>query len=94
MGGLSEDKIMHLVAFGLMAIVLDRALRWELPHLARGRQLLIAALLASAVGALLELVQATLPHRSAEVLDWIADTLGAALAGLLVFKVKRAETEN
>jgi VanZ family protein len=38
----------------------------------------------TALGALLELWQAFLPYRSAELLDWVADALGAALAALLL----------
>jgi VanZ family protein len=88
-GGLPEDKIVHLFAFALMQVVVYRALRFELAEIGRDRQLAIAAIVASAVGALLEFVQATLPHRSAELLDWVADTLGALLAALLVRRLAR-----
>jgi len=83
-GVLPEDKLVHLAAFALMQVVIYRALRFELAELGIDRQLAIAAVSASAVGALLELVQATLPHRSADLLDWIADTAGALIAMLVV----------
>ena len=86
-GGLPQDKIIHFFAFGLMQIVIYRAVRFELAHIGVDRQLAVAAISASSVGALLELVQATLPHRDAELLDWLADTAGAVLAMLVMRRV-------
>ena len=83
----SPDKIYHLFGFALMQLVLLRAIRWELPELRLERQLAAAAVVASLVGGLLELYQAALPHRSCDVFDWVADTLGAGLAALVVYGV-------
>lgn len=83
----SPDKIYHLFGFALMQLVLLRAIRWELPELRLERQLAAAAVVASLVGGLLELYQAALPHRSCDVFDWLADTLGAGLAALVVYGV-------
>src|SRR6187431_3380097 len=67
-----SDKLMHFVVFGGLQILMFRAVRWGRPHAGPGMQNLLAALLSSAAGALLEFWQATLPHRSAELADWLA----------------------
>ena len=78
-----QDKVKHFGAFGLLVFLLLRALRYEFPAAANGR--LVGASIAgsSLIGALLELWQLLFPYRSAEFADWIADTLGALLAGFL-----------
>ncbi|MDP3069338.1 MAG: VanZ family protein [Opitutaceae bacterium] len=69
-----DDKIGHFLAYGLFATLLCRAFG------AHGRGALIALLLASAYGASDEWHQSFVPGRNSELADWIADTLGAALA--------------
>lgn len=86
-GGLPQDKIVHFFAFGLMQVVIYRSVRFELAEIGLDRQLVVALVSTSGVGALLELVQATLPHRSAELLDWLADTAGALLALFIMRRV-------
>ncbi|HEX3597829.1 MAG TPA: VanZ family protein, partial [Polyangiaceae bacterium] len=44
-----------------------------------------AVAVASALGGLLEIWQLLLPWRTSEVLDWVADTLGAVAVGLAFF---------
>jgi hypothetical protein len=88
---LTADKLLHALAFGGMHLVLLRAVRFELPHVAFGRQNLLALAATSALGGLLELHQMALPHRSAELYDWVADTLGAlAVAGVVQLFARRA----
>jgi len=79
------DKFLHFVAFGGLQILLLRAVRWERPRSSLNGQLTLATLMASALGALLEFWQAALPHRSADVWDWVADTLGALFVGMLLW---------
>lgn len=69
------DKLYHAGNFGVLAGLL---------YLATGRAWL-AVLLASAYGVSDELHQAYVPGRSADVLDWLADTTGATFAVLLTF---------
>jgi VanZ family protein len=57
-------------------VKLPRAARW-------------AALLGSLYGLTDEFHQRFVPHRSAELGDWAADTLGAALGALLAWLVLR-----
>lgn len=68
-----SDKVVHLLAYGLLASLVCR--------LGRGwRAALIAALVASAYGATDEWHQYYTPGRSCDVMDWAADTLGAMVA--------------
>ncbi len=79
---LARDKVNHFAAFGLLALLALRALRFELGTASWGRLIVAAVGISSLLGALLELWQSLLPYRFAEFGDWLADTLGAALAGL------------
>ena len=78
-----QDKVKHFGAFALLVFLLLRALRYEFPAAANGRLVGASIVGSSLVGALLELWQLLFPYRSAEVADWVADTLGALLAGFL-----------
>jgi len=73
------DKLAHGVAFGLLGAFVYLA----------SRNVWLALLLASAYGVSDEIHQAFVPGRSADVLDWLADTLGAALFIFLVRNVTR-----
>lgn len=77
----AKDKVNHFVAFGVLALLSLRAFRFEFTRLSGWRLIAVSVASSSLVGALLELWQSLLPYRSAEVLDWVADTLGALLAG-------------
>jgi VanZ family protein len=74
-----SDKTLHFVAFGIMAVLACRALSQLDPGASRpvllGRGFGAAVL----IGGALELWQSLLPYRSCELLDWIADSLGAGL---------------
>lgn len=79
-----NDKLLHFIGFAVASWLWCRALR----HLAPAAPARVAALrgglVSTGLGALLELWQALLPYRSAELLDWVADALGALLAALLM----------
>jgi VanZ family protein len=75
-----SDKVQHAVGFALLAGLWCRALRRLWPE-ARRRRIAIGAFLVSAgVGGALELWQGVLSYRTCELLDWVADGVGAALA--------------
>ena len=87
---------MDFVLFLLLALVFMvplvlRALLYYRREAPRGRLLLVSMALASLAGALLEFWQSFLPYRSADVLDWVADTVGALIAGALVALFWRTE---
>jgi hypothetical protein len=79
-----SDKLMHLVVFGGLQLVIFRAVRWIHPVAGPGAQNLIAAGVSCAAGALLEFWQASLPHRSAELADWLADSIGVVLGAAVL----------
>ena len=75
--GAPSDKVQHIAAFATLGLLGAWAY-------ARTSWLKLAALL-SLFGAVIELVQA-IPalHRDSDVIDWIADTIAAGAALLLV----------
>jgi VanZ family protein len=79
-----SDKTLHSVAFGLLAMLSARAFVHLDPRASRWAALARGFASAVAVGGALELWQALLPYRSCELLDWVADAFGAALAILLL----------
>lgn len=72
-----NDKLAHFLAYGLLATLVCRAMGsgW--------RGALVAVVAASAYGASDEWHQSFVPGRSCELADWVADTLGAAVAVFL-----------
>jgi VanZ family protein len=69
------DKLVHFGVYGLLATLVCRQTRG-----ARGAAWSLLAV--SAFGATDEIHQYFVPGRYAEVADWVADTLGAAVAVL------------
>ena len=86
------DKALHAIAFGMMQVVVLRALRYLLPGLGFRKQNLGAFALVVAAGGLLELAQLSSAFRSAEWLDLLADAVGAGLVALVFARRARRET--
>lgn len=78
------DKQLHAIAFGAMVPLLVRAVGFVRPAFSLPVRLVVSAGLSSALGALLEIWQAILPHRDADVFDWVADTIGAVVAVVML----------
>lgn len=68
------DKLTHFFLFGLLATLVVRN------GLANGRGAWVAVVAVSVFGLTDEWHQSFTPGRTVEVADWVADTLGAALA--------------
>ncbi len=83
---LAEDKILHAIAYGVLAALLVPAMR-RAGLGARGA-LLAAIALASLYGVTDELHQAFVPGRTADVLDWAADTIGAAVGAVAALALR------
>jgi VanZ family protein len=91
-GGSSvSDKWLHFIGFMPMAVLSERAISALYPALKPRLRLLSGAAVSSGIGVLLELWQLALPYRSAEIADWVADTLGSLLAVALVAVYRRAQ---
>jgi len=90
----NSDKLWHLLEYGGLGLLLGRALRAGLaarPALAAAAGALV---LTSLVGAADEIFQRTIPGRESSVLDWSADTVGAALAmGFILWLARDARRE-
>jgi VanZ family protein len=78
-----SDKVQHAIGFALLAWLWCRALKRLRPDSSLGRTLLGGFLVSVGVGGALELWQALLTYRTCELLDWVADGAGAALAVVL-----------
>jgi len=86
-GFVATDKLLHALAFGGLALLLARAAHWFRPSEALAKKLWVGAAVSSLLGLLLEVCQAFTVYRSADALDWLADTVGALLALGLAFAV-------
>jgi VanZ family protein len=81
------DKYQHCIAFALLEILICRAVRFTRPAFAPSRAHLFAVVISSLVGAGLEVWQSFIPYRSSELLDWIADSVGALIAAVVALKL-------
>ncbi len=77
--GVGLDKLTHLAAYGFLSFLLFRALHISFPQAALWRIALAAAMLATLYGASDEVHQLYVPNRQAEILDLVADGIGAFL---------------
>jgi VanZ family protein len=84
------DKAAHFVMYGVLGALAVTG--WQ--RAGAKPRLLLVLVLASMVGASDEIHQATVPGRSPEVADWIADTLGIAAAALLILRFTRENHTN
>lgn len=90
-----KDKVHHAIAFGLMQRTHYRALQFFFPSWSEVRVVVTAVVTASLAGIGLELWQAYLPHRSADVFDALADIAGAVLFAFLFFdRSKKVEATS
>jgi len=76
---LGHDKLLHAAAFGGLGVLMYRCYAWYWPRVAVRWSVGLPIAASTLVGAILELVQATLPYRSMEFADLVADLAGAAL---------------
>jgi len=91
-GLVASDKLLHALVFGGLTLLLARATHWLRPRVTLARKLWVGCVGASLIGLLLELCQAFTTYRSSDVLDWVADTVGALLAvglAIVLFSIPR-----
>jgi VanZ family protein len=75
------DKVVHFTMYAVLGALVLRATR----SYRRARTQVLVLLVLSAFGAIDEYHQEFIPRRSASVLDWVADSLGA-LTGVLAVR--------
>jgi VanZ family protein len=88
---LVQDKLLHTLEYAALGALLVPGFR--LAGMSPWGALLAAIAVASLYGATDEVHQSFVPGRSADVLDWVADTLGAsagAAAATVVLALRRA----
>ena len=83
-----DDKIYHFIEYAGFFFLLYRALKYWGWAKRTGRKILLAIFLGSAIGAIDELYQASVPTRVPDVSDWIADSTGVVLACLIFLLVQ------
>jgi len=89
----NQDKVMHAGAYGLLAALILGAMPLRLPGYTR-QQAWLSVMLASLYGISDEFHQSFIPGRSPEVGDWMADTLGALLATILLAQLSTKVLKN
>ncbi|MDB5203244.1 MAG: hypothetical protein JWQ27_2653 [Ferruginibacter sp.] len=79
---LNSDKLIHMGVFGLLAYLFMRPIGKSLLPLAKKKQFFIKITLCTIIwGLCTELIQKYwIPGRSCDVLDWVADSIGAIIA--------------
>ena len=85
-----SDKVLHGVEYGILAVLCYRAFRWAAGP-AVAQQAVVAAIVAASVyGVTDETHQLFIPFRESSWLDWLADTIGAAI-GAISWRFIRSE---
>jgi VanZ family protein len=77
-----SDKVLHAVAYGILSFLCYCAFRWAAGQAAARRAVVLAILTASFYGLTDEVHQAFVPFRESSWLDWLADTIGAAIGAM------------
>lgn len=85
-----NDKVLHAVEYGILALVCYRAFRWGAGPLVARQALVLAIVTASVFGVTDEVHQFFVPFRESSWQDWLADTIGAAI-GALSWRFIRSE---
>lgn len=79
----NQDKLFHLIVYGILGVLLLLSCRYTSPGYS-GIQITRTVVIASLYGISDELHQSFVPGRELELIDWLADTLGALIAVLVL----------
>lgn len=88
LGFSAQDKLVHLLAYALLAILMLGAMPWRAGGYTL-RQVALAALLAALYGLSDEWHQSFVPGRSSDALDVLADGIGALLGSVMLWLLTR-----
>ncbi len=89
MGFFWQDKMMHFIVFGILAVLIGRSFRKTNITLFNKYYIIWAVGLTCIYGIIDEFHQYFVPGRSSTVGDWIADMLGAASFVILFYYRKK-----
>jgi VanZ family protein len=81
--GFQYDKLAHFLVFGLIATALFRAFEFPFNNRSCWIRIFWVTVVVSAIGGLDEMRQYFADGRTAEIADWLADTLGAFVASIV-----------
>jgi len=82
-----SDKVLHVAEYAVLGALCYRALRGSGYDSWRQQAIPAAILLASLYGVTDEVHQAFVPFRDSSWLDWLADTVGAALGAAAMHRI-------
>ena len=85
-----SDKVLHAVAYGILSLLCDLAFRRAAGPAAARQAVVLAIVTASLYGITDEVHQSFVPLRDSSWLDWLADTIGAAV-GAVSWRFIRSE---
>jgi VanZ family protein len=85
-----SDKVLHAVEYGILALLCYRAFRWAAGPAVVRQAVVLAIVAASVFGVTDEVHQFFVPFRESSWLDWLADTIGAAI-GAISWRFIRSE---
>jgi VanZ family protein len=88
------DKIFHFLAYGLLCLLWSIVFSLQNPQ-SLNKAIIKAIIIATIFGILLEVLQGTLTaHRSLDVYDAIANSLGAITVGSLLWVKAKLQVKN
>jgi VanZ family protein len=82
-----SDKVLHVVEYAALGGLCYRALRWGTNESWGNLALPLAVLFASLYGISDEIHQSLVPFRDSSWLDWVADTIGAAVGAAVMSRL-------
>lgn len=89
------DKLAHLFLFGFLTYLIAVASGKAFPHKSSFALIYPAFLMGTAYGILIEVLQATVfPNRTFDYLDMLANTIGCALAWLVLNRYFKRKIKN
>ena len=85
-----SDKVLHAVEYGILGLFCYRAFRRAAGSAVARQAVVLAIVTASVYGVTDEVHQFFVPFRESSWLDWLADTIGAAI-GAISWRFIRSE---
>ena len=85
----NSDKLAHLLEYGVLGLLLARAIRASLPRRSWLAVSMLSLGLGLGIGAADEFFQSFVPGRDSTVFDWIADGTGLTFAHLAYLATAR-----